>query len=62
MIQIYDVTYRLKMSKAVVILGVLFLFALGVQAGFLLEFMESERRFENNRHSLEETANDLIPH
>lgn len=54
-------TYQIKVAKPVVILSLLFLFALGIQAGFLVEFVESEKRFDRNRHSLEETANDLIP-
>jgi len=54
------VTYQIKLSKAVVILAIAFLFALGVQMGFLVEFAESAARFERNRRSLEETANDLI--
>ena len=52
-------TYRIKV--ATVGFGLLFLFALGVQAGILLRFMESDRNVLKNLRSLEETANDLIP-
>jgi len=51
-------TLRIKKSFAwgVAISAILFLFALGMQASFLVEFVESDRRLLNGLRSLEETA------
>ena len=54
-------TYRLKIAKPVVIIALMFIFALGIELGFLLDFIESDRKVQQHRRSLEETANELIP-
>lgn len=48
--------YRLKIAYSTITLWLLFLFALGVETGFLLDFAEAENRFQRIRQSLEETA------
>jgi len=50
------VTYRIKVAKPVVILTLLFIFALGMEFGFLLHFQEAVHRSQLIRQSLEETA------
>ena len=49
-------TYRIKVSKPIVLLTLLFIFVLGMELGFLLDFRKAENRFQHIRQSLEETA------
>lgn len=53
-------TYHLKLSKSTVHLALLFVFALGTELGFLLDFQAAEHRFQSNRQSLEDTATCFI--
>ena len=53
-------THRIRIEKAFVWLSVLFVFALGMLLGILLDFLESANNFEAARRSLEDTASRLI--
>ncbi len=49
-----------KISKSTVRLALLFVFALGIELGFLLDFQAAEHRFQLNRQSLDDTASCLV--
>ena len=53
---VLNMTYQIKVAKPVVILSLLFLFALGIQAGMLLRFIESQNQLNERLQSLDKTV------
>ena len=46
----------IRVRKSTIVLSFLFVFTLGVQAGVVLRFIESDNQFRQNLRNLEESA------